>query len=197
MGRVLLFASVFSAIFAVAPSARCEDEPPPRWMARLQIGVRSVSPSAQEDLLAADGYSSVVRFVATADYARRLTNLVALGGWADFSHRGADAKYGGPTFQEYVGAAGVSVPLLPLGWDIATLVIVPRLGYGLSWMSIGRHPRPVGGIAYGVDVAVLFPRLHISLEVGFLSGPTGPPGGAGRNSNFGGVTALAGAVIDG
>jgi hypothetical protein len=196
MGCVCAGIAALAATLALASNARAADERP-AWMARLQAGVSLVTPSEEQDLLSADGYVANTRFVATADWAHLVTPIVAIGGWAEFAHRGADAAPGGPSFDELVGAGGAEVAVLPVGWDIATLVLTPKIGYGASWMSIGGHPRPVGGVAYGLDFSVMFPRLHILLTIGFLNGPTGAPGAVGRSSNFGGVRFLGGAVIDG
>jgi len=91
----------------------------------------------------------------------------------------------------------VGVPLVPLGWHSAMLVVVPRLGYGSSWMSMGGSSPPVGGFAYGCDVSLVLPRNHFSVTIGWLNGPTERPGQVGRDSNFGGAGLFVAGVIHG
>ncbi len=195
MNRVTPALAVIAVVLVSTPVLAQSD---PRWMARAHLGIRTVAPSAEEDLLSEDGYGTTVRLALAADYARRFTSVLGGGTWGEFTYRASSGQGDGPTFDEFVLAGGVGIPVWPLGWDdSATLMFVPRLGYGVSWMSIGGRARPNGGVAYGIDVSLMFPRIHMSITLGWLDGPTGRPGDVGRASNFGGFGLLFGGLIDG
>ncbi len=181
----------WNAGYAPAPTTRKQ------WFGRIQFGLRSTAPSEQQDLLSMDGYDASPRIVVGADFTRLLTRSVGVGGWVDYAHRWATPASSGPTLTESVFAFGASVPVLPLGWESSGVLVAPKLGYGWSWMSFGGHAAPVGAIAYGAELGILWPRAHVTLTMGWLNGPTRAPGPLGRPSNFGGVSFLVGGTIDG
>jgi hypothetical protein len=208
--RELFLAAFVFASTAVALTARADTGPsqpwagtegstPSRtaWMARLELGFRSVAPSVQQDLLTEDGYAASARFVIAGEFGRLFTPVVGLSAWTDFSIRSANPPGGGPKMNEDVFMLGAGVPLLPLGWQSSGLMFVPRFGYGWSWMSIGGRAEPVGAFAYGGDIGLVWPRIHLSIAFGWLNGPTRAPGETGRRSNFGGISFLIGGLIDG
>jgi len=170
---------------------------PKQWFGRLQLGFRSTAPSEQQDLLSTDGYGPSPRFVVGTDFTELLTRIVGVGAWADYAYRWATPPTSGPTLTESVFAFGASVSVLPLGWESSGVLLAPKLGYGWSWMSIGGHAEPVGAVAYGADLGIVWPRAHVTLTMGWLNGPTRAPGALGRHSNFGGVSLLVGGAIDG
>src|SRR5262245_59735388 len=88
----------------VPPEERWWDPPPParRWLARPMLGVRHVSGSKQNDLLALDGYSAEIRFVAAGEFSWFLAPAFAVTGFIDFSHRQSRGEGGGPTMREPV-----------------------------------------------------------------------------------------------
>lgn len=171
--------------------------PPFVWMARLQAGAGTVQPSPQQDLMDLDGYECTPRWIAASDVARYLTPAFGVGAWGQFSYRSNKPDNGGPTLKEPVYAGGAEVSLLPVGTDSPALLVVPRLGYGWSLMSIGGRAEAVGGVMYGGEIGLLFPKSHFSSAIGWLSGPTRSSGNLGRDYNFGGFTFLIGGVING
>jgi hypothetical protein len=213
MRRALFPATILAAHALAVSPALADDEPvslaTPRpaadasgrghidWLVRLQLGMRTVTPSPQQDLLNLDGYGASPRFVFSGEFGRLLTPVVAVSGWTDFSLRSSNHDQGGPKMNEDVWMLGAGVPLIPVGWETTALMIVPRVGYGWSWMSIGGHAEPVGALVYGGDLVVLWPRAHVNVGFGWLNAPTRPPGETGRRSNFGGLGLLVGGVLDG
>jgi hypothetical protein len=171
--------------------------PPFVWMARLQAGVGTVQPSPQQDLLDLDGYASTLRWIVASDVARYLTPAFGVGAWGQLSYRSSTPDGGGPALKEPVYAVGAEASLLPLGTDSPALLVVPRFGYGWSLMSIGGRAEAIGGVAYGGEMGLVFPRSHFSSTIGWLNGPTRSSGNLGRDYNFGGFTFLIGGVIDG
>lgn len=177
--------------------ATADAGPPSQWLARLQAGLRWIAPSAEKRLLDQDGYGSSTEFVFSGDFAWYVLPAVGLGAWADYSFRGAVANAGGPMLRESLYAWGVEAPLRIARTSIGEVLVVPRFGYGWSFLDFGGHAEPVHAVAYGGDLSVLFPRAHLSFTVGYLNAPTGRPAAAGRDYNFGGVAVLLGGMIDG
>src|SRR5258706_15886847 len=101
MSRAWWMAAWIVAQVCLASTARTEETTAPaRWFARAQLGLRSVAPSEQLDLLSEDGYGSSARFVIGADVNAPATRSVGAGGRADFSPGGATPPSRGPTLKE-------------------------------------------------------------------------------------------------
>jgi len=128
-----------------APSATVVARPSAiDWLVRFQVGLRSVTPSPQQDLLDKEGFSASPRYVISGEFARTITPSIGVSGWADFSMR-SNRGNRGPQLTEDVLMFGAGVPWMPVGWQSTALLVVPRFGYGWSWMSIGGHAEPVVG----------------------------------------------------
>jgi hypothetical protein len=170
---------------------------PSRWMTRLQIGIRWMLPSDERALLAQDGYDFSSTYALTGDFAWYVTPVLGAGAWVDHSIRKSTPQFGGPTLTQSFYAGGVEAPLRLTRSRACELLLIPKLGYGWSFLDFGGDDHPLHAIGYGGDVSVLFPRAHISLTASWLNGPTGRPTGAGRDYNFGGIAVLLGGMIDG
>jgi hypothetical protein len=210
MRRAFLLTAVACAHGLVALPAFADDERAPApttisapsastkvdWFARFDLGLRSVTSSPEQDLLDADGYGATPRFVIAGEFARMVSPVVGVSGWVDYSLRTSQVD-SSPTLKEDVLMVGAGLPLVPVGWQGTVLMMVPRVGYGWSWMSIGRSVPAVGAPVYGADLIFAWPRAHVNVAFGWLNGSTRPPGDIGRRSNFGGIGLSVGAVIDG
>jgi hypothetical protein len=182
---------------APSPASSSTDGAPSRWMARVQAGVRWMAPSDGQRLLSDDGYDSRRKFVLSGDFTWYVVPALGLGVWGECSLRKVTPDAGGPTLSESFYAGGIEAPVRIDRNRWREVLLVPRLGYGWSFMDFGGHVPAVPALAYGADIAFLLPRAHLSFSAGYLNGPTSRPAVAGRDYNFGGFALSFGGMIDG
>jgi hypothetical protein len=139
---------------------------------RFDLGMGSAVSSPESEALSRDGYAlgrlwvgGAAAFWLTASEA---STAVALGPFLRFGS-GIIGNPGGPKLRSDVLIGGVSVPVAFRLSDAAKFVVTPYLGAAGGLLGYS-DPSWHGGVGYGLDVSVWFPRALFGLGLGYIDG---------------------------
>lgn len=173
-----------------------EPEKPQTFIARAGLGYGSTLGSDENAALTLEGYNGG-RVWVTVDGSLMINELVGVGVWGAYAHRQAQATSGSPTLRESDWFVGAQVPVSIVKTRVIQLLLIARLGRAWATLGFGGTGRTVSGFAYGGEVSVLFPRVHLGTSIGLLSAPTDAPGDAGLKYDAGSFYFALNGVIDG
>jgi hypothetical protein len=158
----------------------------------LSIGAGGVAPSAESDLLSADGgYGGLRAWVAT-DAAWLPLSFLGVGGWIALSTRTSPLtlqQTAGPTLNEFDGFLGPIVFLYTNRRRGAKHSLNGyfgvRAGAAVGTLSFGPPGPAMTAPVWGIEGGLRFDMMGVSL--GFLSAQTRVPSGLGLNYDMGGL----------
>jgi hypothetical protein len=181
----------------VASARAPDDDDAPDWFLRGSIGLGSVPQSDQRDLLTMNGYDdSGVRWHYVIDGAAFPWPHVGIGGFAGYAWRRADPEFGGPELEEGIFRIGVQVPITA-GYPAYRFLLTPRLGLVHGSQSLHDDGDFVTGPLVGAGGGVVFPKIHLGLQLGWYYAPVPASGALGEGDDFGGVDFTVSVYFDG
>jgi len=162
---------------------------------RLALEFGSAASSDHKDLLEKEGYGlGLVWFEATGAYL--FNEHVGAGVWLATSGGSSTPENGGPELEYESWYAGVEVPI-SFGSRTVRMLIAPRFGYAWGRLALAGKGDTQSGLAYGAQLGVMFPQVHLGVALGWVRAPVNPPGELGRDYDLGATTFGIMGVIDG
>lgn len=159
-------------------------EPTPGFIGRVSFGLGPPMPSAQQALMAKEGYTGWPA-LGLLDAAGRVYQRLLLGGFVAGTLRDSrPSGYDGPDLSEktvFVGGEG----MLLAGDGSCRFPLVARLGYARGGQSFHGSPRGENAPVFGAEVGLLCLHFPVGAAAGMLFAPAPPPGDLGRSWNMG------------
>jgi hypothetical protein len=166
----------------------------PNWSIRLSIAFGGAVVSDQERLLELEGYGGL-RWNTSLGVARRLGDVVGVGGLVLYGWRSADAASNdqagvtgrAPSYDETLFALGAQLPLsFSVGLERkAVFFITPWAGVGTARAEFQDGGSWQTGPAFGGGSGIFVPRFFFGVAVGAYFIPLPPPGDAGGHNDLG------------
>lgn len=167
-------------------------------MVRATFGFGNGAPSDEKRLLNEEGYGIGITWLEL-DGSYMFSENIGLGAWGAWAFGGSepDQDEGGPDLNTTSFFLGAEVPLA-FGTSTVRVVISPRIGIGWGKVEFGSSGGKYdSGLAFGLEVSLLFPKAHVGPTVGIIRAPLGPPGELGRDYDAGATFIGVTGVIDG
>jgi hypothetical protein len=179
----------------------------PNWSIRLGLTAGGAVVSDQEELLDLEGYSGM-RWNTSLALARKLTDVVGIGGLVLYGWRSADAEIEkenenltglAPSYEETLVALGAQVPLsFGIGSKrTAVFFVTPWAGAGFAKAEFESGGAWQAGPAFGASTGMFFPKAYLGFATGLYFVPLPAPGEAGGHNDLGMIflSLLAGADV--
>jgi hypothetical protein len=181
------------------------DEPPdlgaeeahvdPKWFVRLGFGMGTINDSETKRALSLEGYGGE-RIWFPVDGAMLVHPNFGIGMFGAYGTRSSSATNGSPELHESTWVVGAQLPIV-VRTDALWFVIAPRLGRATKTLSFHDAGSSVSGLAYGGEMSLVLPRIHLGFGLGFLRAPTSSPGAVGLGYDAGGVFFSISGVLHG
>lgn len=169
--------------------------PVPNWSIRLGLTMGGPVLSDQEELLDLEGYAGI-RWNTSLAVARKITDVVGVGGLLLYGWRSADAEVGeerenltgvAPSYEESLVALGAQAPLsFGIGSRrSAVFFVTPWAGVGFAKAEFESGGDWQTGPAFGANTGMFFPKAFLGFAAGVYFVPLPPPGEAGGHNDLG------------
>ncbi len=161
------------------------------FLGRLSLGLGHARPSEHADLLESDGYSLGDRKYFEMAVAGVVGGRVAIGPYFALGRRTAKPTDQAPSLRETVSRVGGEASLLITPSPRFLITIGPELGAVYGTLEVHGTGSTQTVLEYGGVSHILF-RLSTAAPVWYLGGtiaytvaPADPPGGVGRDYDYG------------